>query len=97
MGFSCVWDTERGFGERSWRYSAVINNGVVEKLFIEVRKLDSASKSVWKDDLIYVDAVYLRYTGWCGDPELRTRSLPCHRCRHDGHLSAEQEVKINIT
>jgi thioredoxin-dependent peroxiredoxin len=33
MGMSCTWD---GFGERSWRYSVVINNGVVEKLFIEV-------------------------------------------------------------
>jgi peroxiredoxin len=36
MGMSCVWDTERGFGERSWRYSAVIKNGVIEKLFVEV-------------------------------------------------------------
>ncbi len=38
MGMSCVWDTERGFGERSWRYSAVINNLVIEKLFIEVKQ-----------------------------------------------------------
>ena len=36
MGMSCIWDTERGFGERSWRYSAVISNGVIEKLFVEV-------------------------------------------------------------
>jgi thioredoxin-dependent peroxiredoxin len=36
MGMSCTWDVERGFGERSWRYSAVINNGVVEKMFVEV-------------------------------------------------------------
>ena len=35
MGMSCHWVQERGFGERSWRYSAVINNGVVEKLFVE--------------------------------------------------------------
>lgn len=35
MGFSTLWDKERGFGERSWRYSAVINNGVIEKLFEE--------------------------------------------------------------
>jgi len=35
MGMSCVWEQERGFGERSWRYSAVINDMVVEKLFIE--------------------------------------------------------------
>ena len=35
MGMSSVWDTNRGFGERSWRYSAVINDGKVEKLFVE--------------------------------------------------------------
>jgi len=35
MGFSCVWDSERGFGERSWRYSVVINDSKVEKLFVE--------------------------------------------------------------
>jgi len=35
MGMSNVWDSERGFGERSWRYSAVINDGDVEKIFIE--------------------------------------------------------------
>ncbi len=35
MGMSTVWDKERGFGERSWRYSAVINNGVIEKIFVE--------------------------------------------------------------
>jgi len=30
-----MWDSERGFGERSWRYSAVIKDGQVEKLFTE--------------------------------------------------------------
>lgn len=35
MGMSCVWDVERGFGERSWRYACVINDMKVEKLFIE--------------------------------------------------------------
>ena len=35
MGMSCIWDAERGFGERSWRYSCVINDGVVEKVFVE--------------------------------------------------------------
>jgi thioredoxin-dependent peroxiredoxin len=39
MGMSCVWDTERGFGERSWRYSVVINDNKVEKLFIEAGKV----------------------------------------------------------
>lgn len=36
MGFSCIWDSERGFGERSWRYSIVIKDMKVEKIFIEV-------------------------------------------------------------
>ena len=35
MGMSCLWDTERGFGERSWRYSVVIDDMKIEKLFIE--------------------------------------------------------------
>ena len=35
MGMSCTWEVERGFGERSWRYSAVFNDMKVEKLFIE--------------------------------------------------------------
>lgn len=32
---SCLWDTERGFGERSWRYSMVVNDMKIEKLFVE--------------------------------------------------------------
>eukprot|EP00128_Syssomonas_multiformis_P011162 Colp12_sorted_trinity150504_noHs@12865 len=35
MGMSCLWDTNRGFGERSWRYSAVINDMKIEKIFVE--------------------------------------------------------------
>jgi hypothetical protein len=35
MDMSSVWDTERGFGERSWRYSAVINDMKIEKIFVE--------------------------------------------------------------
>jgi thioredoxin-dependent peroxiredoxin len=35
MGMSATWEVERGFGERSWRYSAVINDMKVEKLFVE--------------------------------------------------------------
>ena len=33
---SCTWDSERGFGERSWRYSVVINDMKIEKIFVEV-------------------------------------------------------------
>ncbi len=35
MGMTCNWDKNRGFGKRSWRYSAVIDNCKIEKLFIE--------------------------------------------------------------
>ena len=35
VGMSCHWDSERGFGERSWRYSALVVDGIVKKVFIE--------------------------------------------------------------
>ena len=35
MGMSTIWSSERGFGERSWRYSCVINDMKVEKIFLE--------------------------------------------------------------
>ena len=35
VAMNCTWNTERGFGERSWRYSAYIENCVIKKLFIE--------------------------------------------------------------
>ena len=31
-----------GFGDRSWRYAAVVDNGVIEKLFLEVGQRDNA-------------------------------------------------------
>jgi peroxiredoxin len=37
MGMSCLWDTQRGFGERSWRYSMLVENMIIKKLFIEVQ------------------------------------------------------------
>lgn len=30
-----------GFGERSWRYSMVVSNGAIEKMFIEPGKVDN--------------------------------------------------------
>ncbi|GMI08283.1 hypothetical protein TrLO_g6468 [Triparma laevis f. longispina] len=35
MGMSATWTTNRGFGERSWRYSAVIDDCKIEKLNVE--------------------------------------------------------------
>ena len=31
-----------GFGERSWRYAAVVDNGIIEKLFVEPGQRDNA-------------------------------------------------------
>jgi len=42
MGMSCTWEKERGFGERSWRYSAVINDMKVEKLFVEPNRVEDS-------------------------------------------------------
>jgi len=36
MGMSCVWDSERGFEEHSWRYTTLISDMKVKKLFIEL-------------------------------------------------------------
>ena len=43
MGMSCTWEKERGFGERSWRYSAVIDDMKVEKLFIEPGRVEDSA------------------------------------------------------
>lgn len=42
MGMSIVWTSERGFGERSWRYSMVVNDGVIEQIFIEQPMLQNS-------------------------------------------------------
>jgi len=31
-----------GFGDRSWRYAAIVDNGIIEKLFIETGQRDNA-------------------------------------------------------
>jgi len=36
FGATTLWANNRGFGERSWRYSVVINDLKIEKLFVEV-------------------------------------------------------------
>jgi thioredoxin-dependent peroxiredoxin len=42
MGMSTLWDEQRGFGERSWRYSMVVNDRKIEKLFIEQPKVQNS-------------------------------------------------------
>ena len=42
MGMTCTWKNERGFGNRSWRYSMVVNNMEIEKLFVEEPRIDDS-------------------------------------------------------
>jgi peroxiredoxin len=37
-----VMKSNLGFGQRSWRYAAVVDNGIIEKLFEEPGKTDNA-------------------------------------------------------
>ena len=41
MGY-LVTKSNLGFGDRSWRYAAVVDNGVIEKLFVEDGMRDNA-------------------------------------------------------
>jgi thioredoxin-dependent peroxiredoxin len=38
-----------GFGDRSWRYAAIVDNGVIEKLFVEVGQRDNASTDPYEE------------------------------------------------
>jgi peroxiredoxin len=38
-----------GFGERSWRYAAVVDDGVIEKLFVEKMKMDNSSQDPYEE------------------------------------------------
>jgi thioredoxin-dependent peroxiredoxin len=60
MGYSIVWDTERGFGERSWRYAMVVNDGIIEKIFEESGRMQNSGPDPF--DVTDADTVlaYLR-------------------------------------
>ena len=38
-----------GFGERSWRYAAVVKDGIIEKLFVEEGQRDNADTDPYKE------------------------------------------------
>lgn len=38
-----VTKSNLGFGDRSWRYAAVVDNGIIEKLFVEDGQRDNAA------------------------------------------------------
>ena len=44
-----VLKSNLGFGERSWRYAAVVDNGIIEKLFEEPGRRDNASDDPYEE------------------------------------------------
>jgi peroxiredoxin len=48
MGY-LVTKSNLGFGQRSWRYAAVIDNGVIEKLFVEDGMRDNADTDPYEN------------------------------------------------
>ena len=48
MGY-LVNKSNLGFGERSWRYAAVIRNGIIEKLFVENGIRDNADTDPYEE------------------------------------------------
>ncbi len=38
-----------GFGERSWRYAAVVDHGIIEKLFVEAGQSDNAATDPYEE------------------------------------------------
>ena len=43
-----VTKSNLGFGDRSWRYAAVVDNGIIEKLFVEAGKRDNADSDPYE-------------------------------------------------
>jgi hypothetical protein len=72
MGMSTLWTQERGFGERSWRYSMVVNNYVIEKMFVEQPKIQNSAADPFEvsDAETYVEKQFL-YLQWTGLPHVR--------------------------
>ena len=44
-----VLKSNLGFGERSWRYAAVVDNGIIEKLFEEAGRVDNAATDPYEE------------------------------------------------
>jgi peroxiredoxin len=47
MGY-LVNKSNLGFGQRSWRYAAVVQNGIIEKLFVEEGLRDNADSDPYE-------------------------------------------------
>lgn len=58
-----------GFGDRSWRYAAVIDDGVIEKLFMEKVKIDNATTDPYEET---TPEKVLEYLGSVSTRDLQT-------------------------
>ena len=41
MGMTCPF-RNRGFGPRSWRYAMIVDDGIIEKMFVEPNRVDDS-------------------------------------------------------
>lgn len=65
MGY-LVNKSNLGFGERSWRYAAVVTNGIIDKMFVEPGMRDNADTDPYEEStpekvLEYVKTVAKQY------------------------------------
>lgn len=58
-----VAKTNLGFGERSWRYAAVVNDGMIEKLFVEKGQRDNADNDPYERTTPEYVMNYLKVAG----------------------------------
>jgi peroxiredoxin len=57
-----VTKSNLGFGDRSWRYAAVVDNGIIEKLFVEEGQRDNADTDPYKETTPEVVLEYVKST-----------------------------------
>ena len=57
-----VTKSNLGFGDRSWRYAAVVDNGLIEKLFVEVGQRDNADTDPYEATTPEVVLEYVKST-----------------------------------
>jgi len=57
-----VMKSNLGFGERSWRYAAVVDKGIIEKLFEEPGRRDNASDDPYEETTPEMVLEYVKST-----------------------------------
>jgi len=57
-----VTKSNLGFGDRSWRYAAVVDNGLIEKLFVEEGQRDNADTDPYEATTPEIVLEYVKTT-----------------------------------